>query len=113
MLALLQFSLSLLAFNAFALAKFNHFKEVFNKRPSNLQSNWLLLVAWISILLSGLLCVYYLGAYGVLQFCGFMSLSVLITMIFYNFAARFVKCFSVITMMIVGITTLFWALNYA
>ena len=52
MMALLPFSLCLVAFNCFALAKFNHFKDVFNKRPTQQQRLVLLSVAWISILLS-------------------------------------------------------------
>ena len=52
MIALLPFSLCLLAFNCFALAKFNHFKDVFNKCPTQQQRLVLLSVAWISILLS-------------------------------------------------------------
>ena len=47
MMELLQFSLCLLAFNAFALAKFNHFKDVFKKRPTNLQRKYLRVTAWI------------------------------------------------------------------
>ena len=52
MIDLLSFSLCLFAFNGFALAKPVHFKTVFTTRPSKLQSNLLLIVAWISILLS-------------------------------------------------------------
>lgn len=57
MIDLLSFSLCLFAFNGFALAKPAHFKTVFTTRPSKLQSNLLLIVAWISFLLSLLFCV--------------------------------------------------------
>jgi hypothetical protein len=77
MIDLLSFSLCLFAFNGFALAKPAHFKTVFTTRPSKLQSNLLLIVAWISILLSLLLCVVTQQGYGALLFCGFMGLSVL------------------------------------
>ena len=52
MIDLLGFSLCLLSFNCFALAKYNHFKDVFKKRPTESQRKKLLLAAWISILLS-------------------------------------------------------------
>ena len=82
MMALLPFSLCLVAFNCFALAKFNHFKDVFNKRPTDQQRLILLSVAWISILLSLLLCVNQLQGYGGLQFCGYMTLSALICLLY-------------------------------
>jgi hypothetical protein len=107
----LQFSLCLFAFNCFALAKFNHFKDVFKKRPTELQSKRLLLVAWISILLSLVLCVVIQSGYGGLLFCGFMSLSILITMVFYNFCIRFVKWFSILNGVLIVLTGLFLALN--
>jgi hypothetical protein len=111
MINLFLFSLCLLAFNSFALAKFNHFKDVFKKRPTKLQSKKLLLIAWISILLSLVLCVVTKGGYGALLFCGFMSLSVLIIMIFYNFLIGYVKILSIINIAIIALTGLFVGLN--
>ncbi|WP_041454877.1 DUF3325 domain-containing protein [Pseudoalteromonas translucida] len=111
MMELLQFNLCLLAFNAFALAKFNHFKDVFKKRPTNLQRKYLLVTAWISILLSLLLCVNDQGGYGALLFCGYMSLSTLIIMVFYNFITQLVKVFSVLNLVVTALTTLLLVLN--
>ena len=100
MMALLPFSLCLVAFNCFALAKFNHFKDVFNKRPTDQQRLILLSVAWISILLSLVLCVLSDAGYGALLFCGYMALSVLMLMILYSFTVSWVKHVSVFTMSI-------------
>lgn len=111
MIALLPFSLCLLAFNCFALAKFNHFKDVFNKRPTQQQRLVLLSVAWISILLSLLLCVNELQGYGSLQFCGYMTLSALIVMIFYSFLVRLTKLFNLLILVILAMSTLFFGLN--
>ncbi|MBH0059371.1 DUF3325 domain-containing protein [Pseudoalteromonas sp. SWXJZ94C] len=111
MIDLLGFSLCLFSFNCFALAKFNHFKGVFKKRPTEPQCKKLLLAAWISILLSLVLFVATQGGYGALLFCGFMSLSVLIIMIFYNFLISYVKILSIINIAIIALTGLFVGLN--
>jgi hypothetical protein len=111
MIDLLGFSLCLFSFNCFALAKFNHFKDVFKKRPTKSQRKKLLLAAWISILLSLVLCVATQGGYGALLFCGFMSLSILIVIVFYNFLVDYVKWFSVLNSIVVILIGLFLALN--
>ena len=111
MMELLQFSLCLCAFNGFALAKFNHFKDIFGKRPTAAQRKMLLCIAWISILLSLLLCVSELHGYGALQFCGFMSLSALIIMIFYSFLVNLTKLFNLLVLLILATSTLFFGLN--
>ncbi|WP_213609985.1 DUF3325 domain-containing protein [Pseudoalteromonas sp.] len=111
MIALLPFSLCLIAFNCFALAKFNHFKDVFNKRPTKQQRLILLSIAWISILLSLLLCVNKLQGYGGLEFCGLMTLSALIVMVFYSFLVKFTKLFNLLVVLILALSTLFFALN--
>jgi len=112
MIDLLSFSLCLFAFNGFALAKFNHFKDVFKKRPTELQRKQFLAIAWISILLSLVLCVETQSGYSALLFCGFMSLSVLIITIFYNLLTGFVKVFSVLNVVLIAVSGLFLALNY-
>ncbi|MFY8325149.1 DUF3325 domain-containing protein [Pseudoalteromonas sp. ZZD1] len=99
---LLQFSLCLLAFNCFALAKFNHYRDVFKVRPTQKQSNQFVIAAWISILLSLVLSVVEHKGYGGLLFCGYMALSILLLMTFYSFKASWVKPMSVI-----NITTIF------
>jgi len=111
MIDLLSFSLCLFAFNSFALAKSAHFKTAFKIRPSQQQSNVLLIVAWISILLSLLLCVITQQGYGALLFCGFMSLSVLIIMFFYNFIENLIKPFSVLNMLLIGSSGVFLLIN--
>ncbi|MDP2635648.1 MAG: DUF3325 domain-containing protein [Pseudoalteromonas sp.] len=100
MTELLQFSLCLLAFNCFALAKFNHYRDVFKARPSQKQSQQFLIAAWISILLSLLLCVIKHQGYGGLLFCGYMALSVLLLMIFYSFKPSWVKHMSVLNVVL-------------
>ena len=52
MMELLQFSLCFLGFNCFALAKFNHFRDVFKKKLTEKQRSSFLFSGWISILLS-------------------------------------------------------------
>jgi len=111
MINLFLFSLCLLAFNSFALAKFNHFKDVFKKRPTESQSKSLLFIAWISILLSLVLFVATQSGYGALLFCGFMSLSVLIILVFYNFLIGYVKWLSVLNALLIVLSGLFLALN--
>ena len=104
---LLQFSLCLLAFNCFALAKFNHYREVFKARPSEKQSKQFLLAAWISILLSLVLSVVQHHGYGALLFCGYIAVSLLILMIFYSFKASWVKIVSAINITVVMLSGLF------
>jgi high-affinity K+ transport system ATPase subunit B len=111
MIDLLSFSLCLFAFNGFALAKPAHFKTVSKTRPSQQQSNLLLIVAWISILLSLIFCVATQQGYGALLFCGFMSLSVLIIMIFYNFIDKLIKPFSILNMLLIGLSGLLLVIN--
>ena len=81
MMELLQFSLCFMAFNCFALAKFNHFREVFKKKLTDKQRHSFLATGWITILLSLVLSVLSEGGYGALLFCGYMALSVLMLMI--------------------------------
>ncbi|MGB6138871.1 MAG: DUF3325 domain-containing protein [Pseudoalteromonas rhizosphaerae] len=104
---LLQLSLCLLAFNCFALAKFNHYRDVFKTRPSDKLSKQFLIVAWISILLSLVLSVVQHNGYGALLFCGYMALSVLILMIFYSFKASWVKIMSALNITVVMLSGLF------
>lgn len=104
MIELLPFSLCLFAFNCFALAKINHFKDVFKRRPSKLQQQAFLFAAWISILLSFMFCVITQQGYGVLLFCGFMSLSVLIIMTLHNFLIHLVSLFSVFNLALIIIS---------
>jgi len=98
MMELLQFSLCFFGFNCFALAKFNHFRDVFKKKLTEKQRNSFLLSGWISILLSLVLCVLSDAGYGALLFCGYMALSVLMLMILYSFTVSWVKHVSVLTM---------------
>ncbi|WP_404343344.1 DUF3325 domain-containing protein [Pseudoalteromonas mariniglutinosa] len=101
MMELLQFSLCLCAFNCFALAKFNHYRDVFQSRPSEKQSKLFLVVAWITILLSLVLCVLDQAGYGALLFSGYMALSVLILIILYSFTVTWVKQVNVINLSVV------------
>ncbi|MCQ8878263.1 DUF3325 domain-containing protein [Pseudoalteromonas shioyasakiensis] len=107
---ILQFSLCLFAFNCFALAKFNHYRDVFKVRPTQTQSNQFVVVAWISILLSLVLSVVEYKGYGALLFCGYMALSVLILMIFYSFKTSWVKAMSVINISVILFSGLFFAI---
>ncbi|MBE0379941.1 MULTISPECIES: DUF3325 domain-containing protein [Pseudoalteromonas] len=104
---LLQFSLCLLAFNCFALAKFNHYREVFKTRPNEKQSKQFLLAAWISILLSLVLSVVQHNGYGALLFCGYIAVSLLVLMIFYSFKASWVKIMSVLNITVIMLSGLF------
>ncbi|HCV05637.1 DUF3325 domain-containing protein [Pseudoalteromonas sp. SSMSWG5] len=98
MMELLQFSLCFLGFNCFALAKFNHFRDVFKKKLTEKQRHSFLMSGWITILLSLLLSVLNDGGYGALLFCGYMALSVVMLMILYSFTVSWVKYVSVLTM---------------
>ncbi|KPH65514.1 hypothetical protein AMS58_05520 [Pseudoalteromonas porphyrae] len=104
---LLQFSLCLLAFNCFALAKFNHYRDVFKNRPTQKQSQRFIIAAWISILLSLVLSVAQNNGYGALLFCGYMALSLLILMIFYSFKASWVKIMSAVNITVLMLSGLF------
>ncbi|WP_064435528.1 DUF3325 domain-containing protein [Pseudoalteromonas neustonica] len=104
---LLQFSLCLLAFNCFALAKFNHYRDVFKNRPTKKQSQRFIIAAWISILLSLVLSVAQNNGYGALLFCGYMALSLLILMIFYSFKASWVKIMSAVNITVLMLSGLF------
>ncbi|MGO2075410.1 DUF3325 family protein [Pseudoalteromonas sp. AOP31-A2-14] len=104
---LLHFSLCLLAFNGFSLAKFSHFRDVFNQKPAQWQSNWLVGFSWISILLSLCLSIVKFGAYGSLLFCGYMALSLLIIMAFYSFKRNLVKLMSICNLILILLVGLF------
>ena len=100
MMELLQFSLCFMAFNCFALAKFNHFREVFKKKLTDKQRHSFLATGWITILLSLVLSVLSEGGYGALLFCGYMALSVLMLMILYSFTVSWVKRISILNLSI-------------
>lgn len=100
MMELLQFSLCFMAFNCFALAKFNHFREVFKKKLTDKQRHSFLATGWITILLSLVLPVLSEGGYGALLFCGYMALSVLMLMILYSFTVSWVKHISILNLSI-------------
>ncbi len=100
MMELLQFSLCFMAFNCFALAKFNHFREVFKKKLTDKQRHSFLTIGWITILLSLVLSVLSEGGYGALLFCGYMALSVLMLMILYSFTVSWVKRISILNLSI-------------
>ena len=93
--------------------KFDRFPNALNVlgEDHKLQSNLLLIVAWISILLSLLLCVVTQQGYGALLFCGFMGVSVLIITIFYNFIDKLIKPFSFLNMLLIGLSGLLLAVN--
>lgn len=110
-MTILSFSVCLFAFNCFALSKFNHFKDVFNKRPTQQQSKKLLFIAWISILLSLALSILEFKGYGALQFTGFTALSALIIMVFYNFMVRYVVFFTLLNLAIIMLSMYFFALS--
>lgn len=107
---LLHFSLCLLALNGFALTKFTHFRDVFSRRPTHSQQKQLLALSWISILLSLLLSVLHLGAYGSLLFCGYMAVSLLFIMFFYSFKVLWVKAMSVVNITFIIMSGLFLAI---
>jgi hypothetical protein len=111
MIDFFSFSLCLLAFNAFALAKSNHFKDLFNKRPNLTQRKRCLFVAWISILLSLTVCAATQGAYGVLLFFGITNLSALIIMIFYSFFVHYIKFMIFLNLIALPLSGLFLVLK--
>lgn len=104
---LLQFSLCLMAFNCFALAKFNHYRDVFKVRPTVKQSNRFIVLAWITILLSLVLSIVQHQGYGGLLFCGYMALSVLLLMIFYSFKTTWVKLLSALNVTTIVLSGLY------
>ncbi len=107
MIELLQFSLCFIGFNCFALAKFNHFRDVFKKKLTEKQRGSLLSIGWITILLSLVHCVITDEGYGVLLFCGYMALSVLMLMILYSFFVSWVKHISVLTLCVLLLSSIF------
>ena len=72
------FTLTLLSFIGFALAKNSHYRDVFSSRPSQQISILLTTASWIILLLTLGLCIYFSRGYGVLLWFGFMALAVLI-----------------------------------
>ena len=111
MINLLSFSLCLLAFNGFAMAKNGHFKAIFNKRLDDVKRKQFLVLAWISILLSFSVCIFTQSGYGALQFFGFAGLSVLLVMTFNNFFVKLAKPFLIINFILLVISALYLALT--
>ena len=70
--------LTLLSFTGFALAKNSPYKEVFAVRPTPRISLILTCSSWIMLLLTLGLSIHFYAGYGVLLWCGFMALSILI-----------------------------------
>ncbi|MEJ6472740.1 DUF3325 domain-containing protein [Pseudoalteromonas piscicida] len=104
----LTFLLCLLAFMGFAVAKPNHFKEVYGARPKGNVTNQLTIISWLCLSISFALAVITRGAYGSLEFIGYMTLAVLLLVTIF---ATKPKCFrSLFYLVITGVllSTLYW-----
>ena len=81
--------LSYLSLALFALAKFGHFKDVFNRPPAQWQSRLLTLFAWLLLAFSLSACASDQGwAYGSILFMGIISLAAMLVILTLSFSPR-------------------------
>ena len=81
--------LSYLSLALFALAKFGHFKDVFNRPPAQWQSHLLSLFAWLLLIFSLSACVQDQGwAYGSILFMGIISLAAMLVILILSYSPR-------------------------
>ncbi|MGI2067208.1 DUF3325 domain-containing protein [Shewanella sp. MF08487] len=81
--------LSYLSLALFALAKFGHFKDVFNRPPAQWQSHLLTSFAWLLLALSLSACASDQGwAYGSILFMGIISLAAMLVILTLSFSPR-------------------------
>lgn len=81
--------LSYLSLALFALAKFGHFKDVFNRPPAQWQSRLLSLFAWLLLMFSLSACVRDQGwAYGSILFMGIISLAAMLVILTLSYSPR-------------------------
>ncbi|MDP5214466.1 DUF3325 domain-containing protein [Pseudoalteromonas tunicata] len=108
MILLVIFLLTLISFNCFALAKANHYRDAFTVRPNQRISFLLTLAAWIIILLTVVLSYYQYQGYGVLLWCGFMAMSIVIITALISYKAIFIKWLFLFLLIITFIIGLFF-----
>ncbi|EGM69217.1 DUF3325 domain-containing protein [Shewanella sp. HN-41] len=81
--------LSYLSLALFALAKFGHFKDVFNRPPTQWQSRLLSLFAWLLLMFSLSACASDQGwAYGSILFMGIISLAAMLVILILSYSPR-------------------------
>ncbi|MDT3297562.1 DUF3325 domain-containing protein [Shewanella sp. SP2S2-6] len=81
--------LSYLSLALFALAKFGHFKDVFNRPPAQWQSHLLTLFAWLLLAFSLSSCASAQGwAYGSILFMGIISLAAMLVILTLSYSPR-------------------------
>jgi hypothetical protein len=81
--------LSYLSLALFALAKFGHFKDVFNRPPAQWQSRLLSLFAWLLLMFSLSACASDQGwAYGSILFMGIISLAAMLVILTLSYSPR-------------------------
>ncbi|MCH1929028.1 DUF3325 domain-containing protein [Shewanella sp. A25] len=81
--------LSYLSLALFALAKFGHYKDVFNRPPQPWQSRLLSLFAWLLLALSLSACTQDQGwTYGSILFFGIISLAALLVILTLSFSPK-------------------------
>lgn len=81
--------LSYLSLALFALAKFGHFKDVFNRPPAQWQSRLLSLFAWLLLMFSLSACANDQGwAYGSILFMGIISLAAMLVILTLSYSPR-------------------------
>lgn len=81
--------LSYLSLALFALAKFGHFKDVFNRPPAQWQSHLLTLFAWLLLSFSVSACASDQGwAYGSILFMGIISLAAMLVILTLSYSPR-------------------------
>lgn len=81
--------LSYLSLSLFALAKFGHFKDVFNRPPAQWQSHLLTLFAWLLLAFSLSACASDQGwAYGSILFMGIISLAAMLVILTLSYSPR-------------------------
>ncbi|SIQ57737.1 Protein of unknown function [Shewanella morhuae] len=99
--------LSYLSLALFALAKFGHFKDVFNRPPAQWQSYLLTLFAWLLLAFSLSACVSDQGwAYGSILFMGIISLAAMLVILTLSFSPRYLPIW-IVTSSVLTSTLLF------
>ncbi|MCG9759640.1 MULTISPECIES: DUF3325 domain-containing protein [Pseudoalteromonas] len=104
----LTFLLCLLAFMGFAVAKPNHYKEVFGTRPKGNVTSQLTIASWLCLCGSLALALTTQGTYGSLEFIGYTTLAVLLLVVIFATKPSYFR--SLFYLVIIGmlVSTLYW-----
>ncbi|RRS09764.1 DUF3325 domain-containing protein [Pseudoalteromonas sp. J010] len=104
----LIFLFCLLAFMGFAIAKPNHYKEVLGKRPKGNITSHLNIASWLCLIGSLILSIVTQGAYGSVQFIGYMTVAVLLLVAIFATKPQYFRSLFYLVSFSIVLCSLYW-----